>query len=862
MANRVIVPAEYFPDFRRGRPVFRGQIFIGQPNTDPEIPANQKQVSVTDTGINADPLEVAQPIETGAGGTPVYNGAPVSILVEGNYSLKVLDNQGRQVYYFADVLGSQPITSEDIGNYTDYAFSTLSGLISRTTSGGQIIASINNGQVAYLSQSGRAGHFVFDSSDLSVQVAADPNQGIYVATNLDLTGASGAWVRNHGGSVSPDYYGAVGDWNGTTGTDDASAMSSAFGSGFPVFLRGDARYLIATAIPVENSSLIIEGNGAEIIQMGDFAPITINLEFTNQQAVTTLAVESIDLSGGSTIPTPVAVVTVASTTGYSVGDYVKIYSDNIIPATDPANEERLGEFAKVSSIDAGENKIFFYSVLRETYTTNIRVARMSSQHRISIRDINFDIDDSDNPSWNEPMIEISGALEASLENLYCNRSRNDVYRFISCFGLSTTNLSAGDMRTDLANNAFGYVAVDYSCEGSTHDQLKGYNARHVFTTGTLATNTSDTRTARYGSTRDFVISDGYGFACQNSAFDTHPDARNGLFIGCIAVSPYNGPIGTQLNYQMRGIGSEIKNCQSVGGRGYRIAGEFDSLGSARDNKIIDCRHAFIRTFNQTREAVQITGASSTNRITGALVSNLVVDKIAGSWTQMVIQDAEVEVINPQIRDVSTGSGLGTFLSANGDSDVVIRDLFVDYRSSTDPFIRMFEIFNIASKVRLYGARIFGDVEHIVDFNSLDGGEFRCENVNFETQAPENSTGVTNAGATSTASIDYFVQDSTVSTRADLSIDYNSGGDKEVDLQYRGAKQLFLEVTAAQITTDITTISAGAFIGQMISIRCGATSANNIDIETGTGNISIGTDFTIAIGRSFNLVWDNTNWVAA
>lgn len=58
-----------------------------------------------------------------------------------------------------------------------------------------------DGYQASLSGS-RAGIFKFDSSNLSSEVASDPQQGIYIAPSSDATGASGAWVRQFGQEVS------------------------------------------------------------------------------------------------------------------------------------------------------------------------------------------------------------------------------------------------------------------------------------------------------------------------------------------------------------------------------------------------------------------------------------------------------------------------------------------------------------------------------------------------------------------------------------------------------------------------------------------------------------------------------------
>lgn len=58
---------------------------------------------------------------------------------------------------------------------------------------------------------GYQGTFVWSTADLSAEVTADTLHGIYVAPTSDPTGASGAWVRQLDGYVTPEMFGATGD---------------------------------------------------------------------------------------------------------------------------------------------------------------------------------------------------------------------------------------------------------------------------------------------------------------------------------------------------------------------------------------------------------------------------------------------------------------------------------------------------------------------------------------------------------------------------------------------------------------------------------------------------------------------------
>lgn len=122
--STVKFPVAYIPDPDKGRPLFNGQMYIGISDLDPQIVENQKQVYFIEE--NGDLVDAKQPIILSAGGVPVYNGSPVTLDVDGSYSLKVLDKQGAQIYYIAN-------TDELTGVSSKAVKQTVQGVAGQTT---------------------------------------------------------------------------------------------------------------------------------------------------------------------------------------------------------------------------------------------------------------------------------------------------------------------------------------------------------------------------------------------------------------------------------------------------------------------------------------------------------------------------------------------------------------------------------------------------------------------------------------------------------------------------------------------------------------------------------------------------------
>lgn len=110
MATNVVkLGPGYYPNPEVGRALANADIYIGEPDKEPQdFP---KTVSVQQE--DGDIVAITQPIQTGSGGVPLYNGSSVILLVDGEYSMQVLDSTGSQVYYTPKSLDNNPVTFSD-----------------------------------------------------------------------------------------------------------------------------------------------------------------------------------------------------------------------------------------------------------------------------------------------------------------------------------------------------------------------------------------------------------------------------------------------------------------------------------------------------------------------------------------------------------------------------------------------------------------------------------------------------------------------------------------------------------------------------------------------------------------------------
>ena len=114
---------QYIPDPTRDTALAGGVLYLGFPDTDPELAGNQFPISAIQEDGTV--VQIPQPVQINQGGVIVYNGSPVQItFTQNSYSTKVNKN-GSQFYYIARTTVSEGLSISEWNTETEY-FSGIS----------------------------------------------------------------------------------------------------------------------------------------------------------------------------------------------------------------------------------------------------------------------------------------------------------------------------------------------------------------------------------------------------------------------------------------------------------------------------------------------------------------------------------------------------------------------------------------------------------------------------------------------------------------------------------------------------------------------------------------------------------------
>jgi len=161
----VKLPTPRFPLVSGSGIAALGQVYIGEVDQDPTVLANRITVNIIDTDGSVVPIAPAsQPFVLSSAGLFEYNGSPVQLRTDQNYSITVQNSAGVQQYYFPDAA------------ITDNVISSVISLAQTTTPASES----GVGKVYTKSVGGGTEFFYLDAAGNEVQITSGG------ALNIDL----------------------------------------------------------------------------------------------------------------------------------------------------------------------------------------------------------------------------------------------------------------------------------------------------------------------------------------------------------------------------------------------------------------------------------------------------------------------------------------------------------------------------------------------------------------------------------------------------------------------------------------------------------------------------------------------------
>lgn len=664
------------------------------------------------------------------------------------------------------------------------------------------------------------GVFVWDAAS----TAADDG-GVTIA----VAGvATGRWVRQLDGYVTPEIFGAKGDGI----NDDYIAVSAAWQSGYKVEQDSAAIYALSENMSVNcaERDLIVNFNGSDFLFTGaSSGGITVFGGFSNETPVTATSTSTITVAIGSPILADLA-------SRINDNPLIKIVADDLINEAAGA-QERVGEFCKVASVNAGTGVITIRGKLHNAYTITPRVFTVKSG-QVVINGYNYDVTNFNNTNTS---VFFQGLIEPKLIDPTIKKNGVGGIVTRSCYKTKIVRPQVGYLRDESGSGRFGYGVSD---NASMFTHLVGgdfYYTRHAYTSnaGTTAVNGPP---QNYGQTMFARIESSRAYCNSGVSWDTHP---NDYGVESVNNASYNS---LAAGFNVRGLNTKIINPISEGDAfGIRAGGFFDGLSIS--NPIVrNCKllPLLFEGVAGGRQSVEIDGGSLNGAYEGNEIARLTNTDIKFNTTRM-----------------------GMFSLTNYAKVIMLENakvkgsLVVDAASYAQATLRLFEVRNSTTSNDVYlsnldfdfnSATTFGTL--ILDTTSSGLNKFVVENATLPI-ITNSISGVLSAGSGYTAK----AQNGDATNNVRITITASNQGIAQLSyLRDRHIRVSFNNTSG--LSRLIGAIPAGRVVGQQLDIY-NVKSGFEIVIQHGP---SFNTDLisaantTIPVNGTMRLIWDGTLWV--
>ncbi|MFN3247686.1 glycosyl hydrolase family 28-related protein [Roseibium album] len=670
--------------------------------------------------------------------------------------------------------------------------------------------------------------------------------------------ASGtALTTNDGANWSPaglktvKHYGAVGDGS----TDDSTAIQAALDDADNealVFNQG-GNYVVNSGLTVVDKNITILAFGATLTQGADVQALYMHATVADVTTASSLNnADTVDVSQGGGVSSPVASVTFAAPPPFAVGDVVKVVSDDQWTGSGVAGQF-WGEPGRVIAISGNTlylSKRFLSDV--PASPTNIRVGKLRP-FRMEIHGLTLDTAAAgDAANWTAQLLKLRGLVGARLRDLKVVKAWAIGIEAQSCVELNADGIEGANLSNDPSNSRYGYLINDKSGYGNRWAGLVGGNCRHVYTTNQDGGLSAGSDLRLYGQTIGCHVPGGMSTDCLGSGFDTHHDAVGVTFSDCVSIGAVRGEDAVGSGFQVRGRGVVLRDCKSIGTKwGVQILQQYAT--GATQGTVIDGL-----TSDTPSAAVLISGQSG-NDIDGIVLKNLNSKvsahdhAIEGSYCDAKVRNSELAL---------TGAVANArVIQADADASFVVTDTLLDLKGHTGATPYLFGVGTATSDIRTRRVECEGAWEGIFDMNSADGTGFVKGAIQADAQ-PGLAAAYLNRGASAKVGVNWEVglHDTAFEDyRAFIfDVSWTTAGAKSIDLDFCSAEHIYVRITNTHASAYLwEVLNGGLFLGQKLTIMNRDNSSQQFEIRANSpGGLALGPagEF-LTIARGMTLMWE-------
>lgn len=639
--------------------------------------------------------------------------------------------------------------------------------------------------------------------------------------------------------IRPENYGCVGD--GVTDDSDNFNLflQACIGSGKRGYIK--SRYRLTKGMAPITGSISLDGPGTIYFDLGTTAasqsPLVINIPSLGGVIPSSIVASQDYTFPGAGFASRVAKITLPSGHSVAAGQLWKIYSDDYVAHS--GVEAYMGETALIAYVDG--NDAYTTSPLRNSYATNIRMARYDTSANVSFSDITLEskwANSSGGSGSLFKMVDLRGTVSARFKDLtFINVMDVGIYNSGYATVINGCRFSGGPTNSTLGLNTFGVFDIgEFMLLSNCYfdNMRRGHQS---------SSNVTPDSWTQFGAASGFLVSNSHARGCSGSGFGTGSSVDHGVFMGCSSASHYGsqGAVAS-AGFNIYGKGITVQACEAYN----TIVGA--QFNKAYQNDLYECKLVDfqydgpgkpLKVINPTAyQTPQIIVDGGRWKSTATELVNLAYAWVTLSNTYMKQDTAAIDPVA-----ITIGSTCKLEFSS----------VEYDALSNTDDGSRFI---NAAQT----GCEIYGDVK--VRSGGAGWAAFLVANsqsivahiTGEANAAPNVASGLFNVPAGS-ATCSYRVFEGGT-WKTNQRVTYDSTGTKIGIAQITDTVFSLYNVTA---TTNVNDAYPGWKHSQVMHVINDTTSTQSVVIKNNPSNkLAMGADVTLAAGEGCTLVWDGVS----